>query len=61
MGLGRKIMIGVISGCGHSWTEIRPPDVAPPADGELRVCGHPEHYPEQYPVRYTEPIEVGNS
>jgi hypothetical protein len=56
--LGRKIKIGVQSDCGHSWTETRPPNVAAPVNGERRVCGHPECYPAQYQVTYSEPIEV---
>jgi hypothetical protein len=57
--LGRKIRIGVIADCGHTWTETRPPDLAPPADGEMRVCGHPDCYPRERVVRYTEPVELG--
>lgn len=56
--VGRKIRIGVKSACGHSWTETRPPNVVPPVNGELRVCGHPDCYPAQYPVTYSEPAEV---
>lgn len=56
--LGRKIRIGVQSGCGHSWTGTRPPNVAAPVSGEPRVCGHPECYPAQFPVTYSEPVEV---
>jgi hypothetical protein len=32
--------------------------MALPVDGELRVCGMPEHYPGEYPVTYSEPVEV---
>jgi hypothetical protein len=56
--LGVAIKIGVQSSCGHSWTETRPVGLAAPVDGELRVCGHPDHYPAQYPVTYSEPVEV---
>ena len=52
------IKVGVQSSCGHHWTETRPAGLAPPADGELRVCGDFEHYPNQYPVTYSEPVEV---
>jgi hypothetical protein len=52
------IKIGVASACGHSWTETRPAGLLPPEDGEFRVCGDPEHYPNQYPVTYSEPVEV---
>jgi hypothetical protein len=55
---GPKIRVGVQSACGHSWTETRPAGMALPVDGELRACGHPEHYPGQYPVTYSEPVEV---
>lgn len=56
--LGRMIKIGVQSACGHSWNETRPPGTVAPVNGELRVCGHPECYPVQYPVTYSEPVEV---
>ncbi len=52
------IKIGVQSSCGHDWTETRPKGLAPPVNGELRVCGHFDHYPNEYPVTYSEPIEV---
>jgi hypothetical protein len=55
---GVKIKIGVTSSCGHWWHETRPPNVAMPVNGELRVCGHPDHYPQQFTVTYSEPIEV---
>lgn len=29
-----------------------------PIDGEMRVCGHPEHYPNQYPATYEQIAEV---
>ena len=56
--LGRMIKIGVQSACGHSWTETRPPGTVAPVAGELRVCGHPDCYPRQFPATYSEPIEV---
>lgn len=56
--LARKIRIGVQSGCGHSWNETRPAGTVAPVNGELRACGHPECYPAQYPVTYSEPVEV---
>lgn len=52
------VKVGVRSSCGHSWTETRPAGLALPQDGELRVCGAFEHYPAQYPVTYSEPVEV---
>jgi len=52
------IRVGVRSACGHYWTETRPAGLALPRDGELRACGHPEHYPARYPVTYSEPVEV---
>jgi hypothetical protein len=56
--MDRTIRIGVLSACGHSWTETRPAGTVAPMNGETRVCGHPECYPAQYPVTYSEPIEV---
>jgi hypothetical protein len=32
--------------------------VVPPVNGEQRACGHPDRYPAQYPVTYSEPVEV---
>jgi hypothetical protein len=52
------IKVGVRSSCGHFWDETRPAGTALPVDGELRVCGMPEHYPGEYPVTYSEPVEV---
>jgi hypothetical protein len=56
--ISRKIKIGVMSSCGHSWTETRPAGTVAPADGESRVCGDPDCYPAQFPVTYSEPIEA---
>jgi hypothetical protein len=55
------IKVGVQSACGHSWDEVRPPNVAAPVNGELRACGHPECYPAQYPVTYSEPVDVDDA
>ena len=52
------IKVGVRSACGHRWDETRPVGMVLPEDGELRVCGHPEHYPNEYPVTYSEPVAV---
>jgi hypothetical protein len=38
--------------CGHDFTEHRPSGMALPADGELRACGHPEHYPLKFAATY---------
>lgn len=54
----RKIKIGVQASCGHSWVETRPAGTVAPVNGETRVCGHPECYPAQVTVTYSEPIEV---
>jgi hypothetical protein len=52
-----RVRVRVHPACGHDWTETRPPGMVPPADGELRVCGHPDCYPATYPVTYTRPAE----
>jgi hypothetical protein len=39
-------------GCGCSFNEHRPARVVAPVDGEMRACGHPEHYPAQFPATY---------
>jgi hypothetical protein len=52
------IKVGVASSCGHSWDETRPAGLALPEDGEVRVCGHPDHWPAEFPVTYSEPVEV---
>lgn len=44
-------------GCGHWFREHRPAKLAPPKQGELRACGHPEHYPNQYPATYVVEVE----
>jgi len=56
--LGRMIKIGVQASCGHSWNETRPVGTVAPVNGEMRVCGHPECFPRQFTVTYSEPIEV---
>lgn len=42
----------VLLECGHWFREHRPAKAAKPRQGELRACGHPEHYPNQYPATY---------
>ena len=46
-------------GCGHWFREHRPAKLRSPRQGELRACGHPEHYPNQYPATYV--VEVKGS
>lgn len=38
--------------CGHYFVETRPDDITDPRNGELRVCGHPDHYPQRFRARY---------
>jgi len=47
----------VLLGCGHWFRESRPANLANPKQGELRACGHPEHYPRQYPATYVVEVE----
>jgi hypothetical protein len=42
----------VLLTCGHWFREKRPPGMVNTTQGELRACGHPEHYPNQYPATY---------
>lgn len=42
----------VLLDCGHWFREKRPATMVKPRQGELRACGHPEHYPNQYPATY---------
>jgi len=42
----------VLLGCGHWFRESRPEGLAPEANGELRTCGHDDHYPNQYLAEY---------
>jgi hypothetical protein len=50
--VGDRFRVVLSDGC--EFDEHRPPGMARPVDGELRVCGHPEHYPAQFPARYTD-------
>jgi hypothetical protein len=50
--VGDRFHVVLADGC--EFDEHRPPGMARPVDGELRVCGHPEHYPAQFPARYTD-------
>lgn len=42
----------VIMRCGHWFRESRPELMAPPEDGEERVCADLRHYPDKYPALY---------
>lgn len=52
------VQVHVALDCGHDWRETRPAGVALPVNGELRACGHPEHYPRQYPAAYSGFVEL---
>jgi hypothetical protein len=49
---GERMKVTVRLTCGHTWQEHRPERMADPVEGELRACGHPEHYPQQFPASY---------
>ena len=42
----------VTLGDGCSFSEHRPASARLPDEGEMRACGHPEHYPAQFPASY---------
>lgn len=56
---GRQVRVHVALKCGHEFDETRPRQVVWPVNGELRVCGHPECYPAQFPALYSDlrPLE----
>jgi hypothetical protein len=56
---GKNTRVFVNLECGHHFYETRPTDVAHPVQWELRACGHPEHYPDQYRATYFSFEEAG--
>jgi hypothetical protein len=49
---GRRHKVHVSAACGCEWDEKRPHTVPLPKDGEFRVCA--QHYPQEYPVTYSD-------
>lgn len=48
----------VLMSCGHWFREPASVDTIWPSPGKPRVCGHPEHYPDQYPAIYLDGIDL---
>jgi hypothetical protein len=58
---GVHVKVHVDLACGHSYVEHRPPNVVWPVEGELRVCGALDHYPQQFAAHYSEQEEFPTS